>query len=221
MLEFLRGRASERKVRLFAVACCRRIWERLAEEGSRHAVGVAERFADGLSSPSQLRLARGIALEGKDPAPWGGEMACAYFATAKSAWDAAEGAARTSQLVYSLAWDRARRKADRTHRAADREAVGAVARQETAAARAAQAALLRDILGDPFHGVCLQPSWLTCAVVSQSHAIYDERAFERMPELADVLQQGGCTDATILGHCRGPVLHVRGCWVVDAILGKA
>jgi hypothetical protein len=57
-------------------------------------------------------------------------------------------------------------------------------------------------------------------VLKAAQAIYDERAFDRTPQLADALEQAGCTDADILGHCRGGGEHVRGCWVVDLLLGK-
>ena len=52
-------------------------------------------------------------------------------------------------------------------------------------------------------------------------SIYDDRAFDRLPILADALEDAGCADAAILSHCRGPGEHVRGCWVVDLLLGKA
>jgi hypothetical protein len=52
-------------------------------------------------------------------------------------------------------------------------------------------------------------------------AIYDERAFERMPILADALEDAGCDDQDILNHCRQSGEHVRGCWVLDLLLGKA
>ncbi len=54
-----------------------------------------------------------------------------------------------------------------------------------------------------------------------ARSIYDDRAFDRLPVLADALEDAGCTDAAILDHCRGPGPHVRGCWVVDLILGKS
>jgi hypothetical protein len=50
--------------------------------------------------------------------------------------------------------------------------------------------------------------------------MYESRDFTAMPILADALQDAGCDNEQILGHCRGPGLHMRGCWVVDLVLGK-
>jgi len=67
----------------------------------------------------------------------------------------------------------------------------------------------------------LDPAWLTSTVVSLAEGIYAERAFDRLPILADALQDAGCENTDVLDHCRGPGPHVRGCWVVDLVLGKA
>ena len=80
--------------------------------------------------------------------------------------------------------------------------------------------ILRDIFGNPFRPVAFDPAWRTSTAVGLAEAIYDERAFDRLPILADALQDAGCEDADILGHCRGDGPHVRGCWVVDLVLGK-
>jgi hypothetical protein len=64
-------------------------------------------------------------------------------------------------------------------------------------------------------------AWQDGTVVKLAQAIYDDRAFERMPVLADALEEAGCSDPQLLGHLRGPGPHVRGCWVVDVILGRA
>ena len=88
------------------------------------------------------------------------------------------------------------------------------------AERFAQANLLRDIFGNPFRPVAFDPAWLTETVVGLATAISDDRAFERMPILADALQEAGCENSDILTHCREPGVHVRGCWVVDLVLGK-
>ncbi|MBP3961028.1 hypothetical protein J8F10_37890 [Gemmata sp. G18] len=83
-----------------------------------------------------------------------------------------------------------------------------------------QIALLHDIFGNPFHPVSLDPSWLTSTVVALAEGIYQGRTFDRMPILADALQDAGCDNDDILTHCRDVGSHVRGCWVVDLILGK-
>src|SRR5262249_22250590 len=81
-------------------------------------------------------------------------------------------------------------------------------------------ALVRDIFGNPFSPVTVNRSWLTSNVTALAQSIYDEKAFDRMPILADALEEAGCTNTDILNHCRQPAEHVRGCWVVDLVLGK-
>jgi hypothetical protein len=81
--------------------------------------------------------------------------------------------------------------------------------------------LLRDIFGNPFRPVACDTAWLTSDVIALACGIYDERAFDRTPILADALQDAGCDSADVLDHCRGAGPHVRGCWVVDLLLGKA
>jgi len=81
--------------------------------------------------------------------------------------------------------------------------------------------IMRDIFGNPFRPTYLDPAWLTPTVTRLAESIYEDGAFDRLPILADALEDAGCTDATILNHCRGPGTHVLGCWVVDALLGKS
>jgi hypothetical protein len=83
--------------------------------------------------------------------------------------------------------------------------------------------LCRCIFKNPFRPASLDPGWLAWndgTVVKLARSIYEERAFDRLPILADALEEAGCTDADMLAHCRGPGPHVRGCWVVDTLLGK-
>jgi hypothetical protein len=218
MVEFLQGKVSDRKLRLFACACCRRIWERL-EEGGCHAVEIAERFADGLADSKQLVRARHISEEIREFTGWGGEHACAWSVADKSAWQAAEGAARTS-VVFSREWDLAAQKANRTHNRVDREAVGAIAKRETDLTRKAQVTLLRDTFGNPFRPVVIDPAWLTSTVLALAEGIYQDRAFNRLPILADALMDAGCDNDDVLSHCRQPSEHVRGCWVIDLLTGR-
>jgi hypothetical protein len=82
------------------------------------------------------------------------------------------------------------------------------------------AALLREILGNPFRPARIASRWLTPDVVGLAAAIHEEKGYERMGILADALQDAGCDCAEVLDHCHGPGPHVLGCWVVDALLGK-
>jgi hypothetical protein len=81
--------------------------------------------------------------------------------------------------------------------------------------------LVRDIFGNPFRPVTFDPSWRTDTAASLARQMYESREFSVMPILADALQDAGCGNPDILDHCRGVGPHVRGCWVVDLVLGKS
>jgi hypothetical protein len=80
--------------------------------------------------------------------------------------------------------------------------------------------LLHDILGNPFRSATLAPSSRTPDVNTLAGHVYQDRAFSHLLEMADALEEAGCTDADIVAHCRGDGPHIRGCWVVDLVLGK-
>jgi hypothetical protein len=84
----------------------------------------------------------------------------------------------------------------------------------------AQAALLRDLFGNPFRPVGIAGPWLTPDVAALAQAIYDGRLFGNLPVLADALEEAGCADRELVAHLRGPGPHVLGCWALDAVLGK-
>ncbi|VTU00019.1 Uncharacterized protein (Fragment) OS=uncultured bacterium PE=4 SV=1 [Gemmataceae bacterium] len=86
----------------------------------------------------------------------------------------------------------------------------------------AAAHFLRELFGPwPFRDATADPEWLTSTVVALAKGIYEDRAFDRMPILADALQDAGCDDALVLDHCRQKkARHARGCWVLDALLQK-
>lgn len=197
MFEFFRnGRnLTERKARLFAVACCRRIWPLLTHEWSRQAVEICERYADGLASQEELGAAHNYAYEVlRTSADANASAILCTWATSDPNY--------SNYSRYEVASDSA-----------------ASAVQHRAAERVAQAASLRDLLAFPVPPT-LDPSCLSGTVVALAEAIYDERAFDRLPVLADALEDGGCTNQDILSHCRTFGEHVRGCWVVDLILSK-
>ncbi|VTU00622.1 Uncharacterized protein (Fragment) OS=uncultured bacterium PE=4 SV=1 [Gemmataceae bacterium] len=79
---------------------------------------------------------------------------------------------------------------------------------------------MRDIFGNPFRPVVFAAEWRTSTAIALAQHVYESRDFSAMPILADALQDAGCDSGDVLDHCRGPGPHVRGCWVVDLVLGK-
>jgi hypothetical protein len=80
--------------------------------------------------------------------------------------------------------------------------------------------LFLEHFGDILRPATLDPSCRTTTAIQLAQQMYDSRDFSAMPILADALQDAGCDNADLLDHCRGPGPHVRGCWVVDLVLGK-
>lgn len=231
MLMSLQGKASDRKLRLFAVACHERIFHHLTDKRDcRKTIEFAERFADGLATKIELR--------GK---AWG-KPGSVFTVVHHDAWDAAEDSAsyaaeaaknvvlRLDPFLFQereLAFKRAASDSlsfgeafQNIEMALPKEWIGKgnCARD---AERAGQCVLIREIFGPlPFRLVSLDPSWLTTNVREISQAIYDDRAFDHMPILADALMDAGCDSDEIIHHCRSDGPHVRGCWVVDLLLGN-
>jgi hypothetical protein len=233
MLEFLRldrgqtrRKSGRRKLRLFACACLRGIWPLLRKAGSRQAVEVAERFADGLASDQELKEAfdkARTALEyrelGKSPYWQSSEAAVHVPARQFSVGNHASvsHASGSAALAWALGRVGPGRGANRGRRVF----------REKQARLAAHSDWLLDIFGNPFRPVAINPAWLTPAVVAVARAAYNKRQLPagtldpaRLAVLADALEESGCQEASILEHLRGPGPHVRGCWVVDALLGK-
>ena len=206
---------SERKLRLFCCACCRRIWHLFSDERCRNAVEIAERFADGHASVEELNEAGEMSDEAADEAEDAELCGFKKFALVGTSNAAAftvdvNATVTTEWTAYALTGSSA--VADKDEEAARLEAFNLEVR--------GQAALLRDIFDNPFRPVAVEPSWLSPKVVRLAQSIYDDRAFDRLPILADALEEAGCNGAEILAHCRGPGPHVRGCRAVDLLLGK-
>ena len=85
---------------------------------------------------------------------------------------------------------------------------------------AEHAAFVHDIFGNPFRPVSFNPSWATPTATALAARMYESRDFGALPILADALQDAGCEHPDVLDHCRNDPVHVRGCWVVDLLLGK-
>jgi hypothetical protein len=190
LLECLRGEQYDRQRRLFVCACCRRLWHLLADGRSRAAVVTAERFADGLVTRQELEFSWDAA-----------QFGLADMFTFPDEADAANVLAAQAAQWPTVTWFN----------------IPALSRGE-------QAHILRDIVGPRlFRPAHVDPRWLSWhdgTVRGLSEEIAERQRFELLPILADALEDAGCTERAILGHCRGPGPHVRGCWVVDALLGR-
>jgi hypothetical protein len=213
MLNFLQSssRVSERKLRLFAVACCRRIWGFLLDNRSREAVEVSERYADGLAPREQLVRADRAAGDAARVLGHAPACAAAWIAdVGDPSLETSEAAARAAGPPGIPLWD-------------------IKGTTEFRAERSAQADLLRDIFGNPFWPPALDPTWLTWndGLVQQlAQAAYEERSLPdglldraRLAVLADALTDVGCNDADLLDHLRGAGPHVRGCGAIDILTG--
>ncbi len=210
MLTFLRssGRVSDRKSRLWMVACCRMVWHVLPDERSRTAVAVAERFADGLASESELYDAEGVAWETVEQLD-GGPIPVEHAARA-AAW------ACYPPQASQYNKDAATAVALEAERATEGQGIPWV---QTAAR---QADLLRDLFGPlPVRPMWIDTSWRTPTVVALAQTVYESRRSDDLPILADAAEEAGCTDARLLEHLRSPGLHARGCFALDAVLSKS
>jgi hypothetical protein len=211
MLEFLGEKASERKLRLFAVACVRRLWHLLGRD-VRWVVSQAEADADGTAPCPDVAVVGWTGLEDpQQPA----EKAARYidasdasFAARAASLDAVEAVVEASTGGREWAVP-----------VAAQHLVDGLRKREWAC----QADLLRCIFDNSFWPITLDPAWRAWhdgLLASMARQMYDSRDFRDMPILADALEEAGCDDPDILGHCRQPGPHVRGCWVVDAVLGR-
>ena len=186
---------SDRKLRLFACACCRLHWEQLLTDSVMvDAVEMAERFADGLADADMLDIANRKADWNVDDSTIYEDMC--VFASSR-------GIRPRLQPLLAIS----RRVGNHT---------------------GAQAALLRDIVGNPWQPVraltvspsCLE-AWKRAVRICQD--AYDSRDFSTLPIAADALEDAGCDQVQVLQHLRGEYInqvHTRGCWAVDLVLGK-
>jgi len=202
MLEFVCERITDRQSRLFACACCRQIWKFLDEEWMREAVVTMELFADGKVSEDVFEETATQALTKTRQFSDATER---YYPGYGNAFSSVYLTTRLDPCAVRMAYDRAAQLYP-----------GPIGEIEYGP----YVILLRDIFGNPFRPVTLNPAWLTPKVTTLAQRIYNDRAFDRMPELADALQEAGCDNQDVLSHCRGPGPHVKGCWVVDLVLGK-
>lgn len=249
MLDFLRstGQLTERKARLFAAACCRRM-PLVPEEDAQTKIDVAERYADGLASSAELSNPYPIlSMEGIEE--YEARRSKEWLRVRDMEWGDAKAVMSASEAVAfvvaptshnidirSMAWNTSRFAAW----AAAWKLAGA-AKSSSDAERWAfswnaveadefreQANLVRDIFGNPFNPPSpIAPPVLTSNVRQLALASYNERILPsgtldnaKLAALAEALTAAGCQDAELLGHLRSEGPHVRGCWAVDVVLGR-
>jgi hypothetical protein len=239
MLEFLRGKASDRKLRLFAVACCRRIWQHI-EDDCRRFIETAELFADGKADSQSLARCRDEAFVlmceltcNSGSVPW--------LVTVNHPMPEGPAGFRGPATIWEAAVDTAQAAAAAVGdeyfvfhpvpAGADYASLRPRVEAEVRAEQQRQSALLRCIVGPfPFRQPSISPrvrAWSGEAVFKMAEAIYDQRELPagtldatRLAVVADALEEAGCTDPDLLAYFRGPGPHYRGCWAVDLLLGK-
>jgi hypothetical protein len=209
MLVFLRDRASDRKLRLFCCACCRRLWH-LLDPLARKVVEAFEQEIDGSAKWSAVVSEAELWEYTRRQCQPGTASHVAIMVNAAHA-----GAA------WAAAWNVVGEA---------RRVVGLASPGDTYEEARAQAAILRDVFGSPLrpaHAV-VPPvlAWGGAIAVTLARAAYEDRPPDGTLDtallgvLADALEDAGCIDTELLGHLRGPGPHMRGCWAVDLLLGR-
>ena len=189
-------RLTARKGRLYGAGCFRLVWDRVKLPDVMKTVEMAEARADLLISEQELEAHRYPASSLRDiVADW---LSTAVQSLAIPKCNPSVVAYEVRSSVENDVYRHARRGLPCP----------------------SQAELVREVIGNPFRPVACDPTWRTADVIGVARGIYEDRAFDRLPLLADALMDAGSDDAEMLAHCRSPGPHVRGCWVVDLVLGK-
>lgn len=211
--------ASPRKLRLFSLACCFSLLRVLDNPECWEIFKVAERFADGRATKKQLSAARSKIPD---------EYYCAWYDMGYE-WREVEDIGFKSTVggaIYTAAggtFDGDPEETDAFFHASQtihwvrdgiRDKPGMPSEDGL------QANLLRCIFGNPLRRPNMDPSLVSDSVMKLARTIYKDKVFDRMPILADALEECGVTDKALLAHCRANVPHARGCHVLDLVLGK-
>lgn len=229
MLESLSCQPSERKSRLLAASWCRCFWHLLENPRTREAVEIAEKYADGFASAAEMNITsqrvfdayvnfRPPNLEDDRPLSW----KATSIAIQSTGFLTSNREDYLDQCVMSTSLA--------LRRVGLIRAECGVAFEGWEAAAELQRVRLLDVLGNPYRTVDFDYDllgWRCDTIPDLAQAIYEERNLPdgtldnaRLAVLVDALEEAGCTNADILDHCRKPGVHVRGCWVIDLLLGK-
>jgi hypothetical protein len=236
MIGFLPPQRNDRKLRLFGCASIRRIWGLLADDRSRQVIEVAERYADSLVGRRALEAARIAAGRAHETLFLGEVSQLTASSRAHAVAAASRAAAHLGERNLPAAFEAATWAAAAVGHAAAAARWGEDGGVEWAAhdhfdrdahslELGVQCVLLRDLFGNPFRPVAVDPAWRTRTVTTLAQAAYEGRILpvgEMDPALlgvlADAVEEAGCTDGSILEHLRDHGPHIRGCWVVDRLL---
>lgn len=228
LLAWVRRLADGRRWRLFNVACCRRVESLLNQPRDLDYLVNMEHFADRTTAnptPAVEALARAASKTSLNAfprrvAPPGTWWLVSDYLDCVGRVRAVRAVAACARMSAEACWEsliayRYTRRWRNRDEERKREAKEARFHE-----RVARANLVRDIFGNPFRPATFDLAWRTSTVVTLASQMYGSRDFGAMPILADALQDAGCDNEDVLNHCRGPGPHVRGCWVVDLVLGK-
>jgi hypothetical protein len=202
MICYVKDRISSRKLRLFYCACVRRVSELLVDERSRKALEASERFADGLLDVPQLVSARIAANQAN------------YEICTRLGHDVPIAEAAAAAFICA--------NTDLAFAAGVPATIG-LALKDMTNEHKIHASLFRDIVGNPFRPIGhkqLAGGSADHMVLELANDIYDRRDFKLMPSLGTALKDAHCHEEEILSHCRQGDMHVRGCWLLDLVIGK-
>lgn len=226
MLRATAGRVSDRKLDLFNGWCCHALWPYLTDPRSKAAARYAEQHIDeGCPDTPERQAILAAAkdaveqlIKWADTAPTAAE--CRKRRVYAFAAQIAQQALGHDQKDRGV-WANAQLTAFAFGYAHDEKAACLPGRDELRDDHLrVQAAIFRDLVGNPFRPVAFDPRWRTADAVGLAERIYMDRAFGRLPILGDALMDAGCDDEAVRAHCRSPGPHARGCWVVDLVLAR-
>jgi hypothetical protein len=203
LVAFLGCKASDRKMRLFACGVCRQLASYVETEEYIRAIEAGEEFADTGKTKAAMRRGRQVLRSRRlslleMTSGMSDELIAIYLAEASLSENKIRYFINRLSALYLM-----------------HENSGYIHHRAVTAS-----GIVREVFGNPFRSVSIDPSWLTSTVLTLAQGIYADRIFDRLPALADALQDAGCKNEDILNHCRQPGVHVWGCWAVDLLLGK-
>lgn len=221
------GGEGRRRARLFACACCRRVWH-LIDVAARRIVEIAEALADGQATEAELQTAanpddfdnleaRFYGVIGPQLSKHEYQVTVAAMALAEPRLDilSAGAIARDTAVCPSQDFYWSPRMG--------RKAITEYAEGDLSMVRR----LIHEVFGNPFRPVAFNAAWRVPLVTSLAQATYDVRSLpsgefdsDRLAVISDALEEAGCSNSGLLSHLRSPGPHIRGCWAVDIILGN-